>query len=576
MPQTPRVAPTPRVTATPTEAELDVALGTLRDRAAVWASSPVGEKIRHLHALLAGTLRVSARQVRAACEAKGLAVGTPAEGEEWFAGVLPQVRTLRRLIRTAEEIRDRGTVHVPASRLRARPGGRTAVVVLPEERHDRLLFAGFRAEVWMRPGVAAANVADGAGGALARPPEESGVALVLGAGNVAAIAPLDVVHELFARGRTVLLKLNPVNDYLQPFLDATFATLIDAGFVRITTGGADVGAYLCEHPDVDEIHVTGSAATHDAIVWGGGDEGAARRARGEPRLRKLVTSELGNVSPVIVVPGRWSAADLRFHAANVATQLTQNGGFNCNAAKVLVTHCDWPQRTAFLDALRDVLRALPPRRAYYPGARERWQRFVDGHDGAEVLGPVTKGCLPPALLVDQDAEDADVLAFREESFCCVAAETSLPGRDAAEFLRHAVGFANDRLYGTLNACVIVDPRTVRSLGAALRDAVADLRYGTVAVNHWPAIAFALGGTTWGAYPGHTLADIGSGIGSVHGAWLLADTERSVVHGPFRVRPTPPWFVTHRRAHEVARRLVRHQAAPSLLRLPAIAWHALRG
>ena len=561
---------------TPTEEQLDGAVRDLRGHADAWAALPVAQKVQHLRTLLARTAAVAPRQVRAACEAKGLLLGTTAEGEEWLAGVLPQVRTLRILLRTAEVIRDHGNVRIPEARFRDRPGGRLAVEVLPDGVQDRALFPGFRAEVWLPPGVTRDVARERAGGALAHPPTGGRVAVVLGAGNVAAIAPLDVVHELFVEGQTVLLKLNPVNDYLQPFLEEAFAALIDEGFVRITHGGADVGAYLCKHPAVDEIHITGSETTHDAIVWGAGDEAAERRQRSEPRLSKRITSELGNVSPVIVVPGRWSNADLRFHAENVATQMTQNGGFNCNAAKVLVTHRDWPQRSAFLDALRSVLRSLPPRRAYYPGAHERWRRFVEGHANAEVLGAVTDESLPPALLLDQPPDDDRVFAFREESFCCIAAETALPGSDAAEFLRNAVTFANDRLHGTLNACVIVRPDTQRALGPALETAIADLRYGTVAINHWPAIAFALGGTTWGAFPGHTLADVGSGIGWVHGAWLLDAPERSVVRGPFRVWPKPPWFVTHRNAHEVARRLVAHQAAPTFLRLPGIAWHAMRG
>ena len=41
-----------------------------------------------------------------------------------------------------------------------------------------------------------------------------GVALVLGAGNVNSIPPLDALYRLIARGQVVLLKMNPVNDYL--------------------------------------------------------------------------------------------------------------------------------------------------------------------------------------------------------------------------------------------------------------------------------------------------------------------------------------------------------------------------
>ncbi len=44
------------------------------------------------------------------------------------------------------------------------------------------------------------------------------LALVLGAGNVASIAPLDVLHKLFIENQVCLLKLNPVNDYLHDLL----------------------------------------------------------------------------------------------------------------------------------------------------------------------------------------------------------------------------------------------------------------------------------------------------------------------------------------------------------------------
>ena len=47
-----------------------------------------------------------------------------------------------------------------------------------------------------------------------------------------------------------------------------FQPLVDAGFVEIVYGGGDVGKFLCQHPTVASVHLTGSAATFDAIVWG--------------------------------------------------------------------------------------------------------------------------------------------------------------------------------------------------------------------------------------------------------------------------------------------------------------------
>ena len=45
--------------------------------------------------------------------------------------------------------------------------------------------------------------------------------------------------------------------------------LIEPGYLRIVYGGGAEGAYLVNHATVEEIHITGSDKTHDAIVFGG-------------------------------------------------------------------------------------------------------------------------------------------------------------------------------------------------------------------------------------------------------------------------------------------------------------------
>ncbi|MGA9679954.1 MAG: aldehyde dehydrogenase family protein, partial [Mycobacterium sp.] len=106
--------------------------------------------------------------------------------------------------------------------------------------------------------------------------------------------------------------------------------------LRFLYGGADAGAYLAHHRKVDAIHMTGSAATYDAIVWGTDDRAAARRADNTPLLDKPISAELGGVSPFIVVPGDWTDADVRFQAEHIATTKLTNCGHNCNATQVLV------------------------------------------------------------------------------------------------------------------------------------------------------------------------------------------------------------------------------------------------
>ncbi|MEE8583705.1 MAG: aldehyde dehydrogenase, partial [Acidobacteriota bacterium] len=145
------------------------------------------------------------------------------------------------------------------------------------------------------------------------------------------------------------------------------------------------------------------------------------------------------------------------------------------------------------------------------------------------------------------------------------AETALDAPSAGHFLDAAVDFVNERLWGTLSAALIVHPRSLRDpvTAQAVERALDRLRYGTVALNHWPALGYGLASTSWGAYPGHSCSDIQSGIGVVHNTCMLSQIEKTVLRGPFRVRPTPPWFVTHPNPTPLARRLTAFEATPGL-------------
>ena len=65
------------------------------------------------------------------------------------------------------------------------------------------------------------------------PPEQGAVALVLGAGNIAAIPVLDMLHKLFLEGQVCILKMNPVNDYLGPIFEDLFADFVAEGLSLI-------------------------------------------------------------------------------------------------------------------------------------------------------------------------------------------------------------------------------------------------------------------------------------------------------------------------------------------------------
>lgn len=117
-----------------------------------------------------------------------------------------------------------------------------------------------------------------------------------------------------------------------------------------------------------------------------------------------------------------------------------------------------------------------------------------------------------------------------------------------------------------------DPR----IAAAVEKAIEDLRYGSVVINHWSALSYGFVSTTWGAYPGHTKEDIGSGIGVVHNTYMFDKPQKSVIRGPFTVTPKPAWFANNRTAHELGRKLTEFNAAPTPRGLLSLLWSAVRG
>jgi hypothetical protein len=535
------------------------------------------EKIDLLRALRKSFAAVADEWVAACLRAEGLPPDDPRAGEEWVAGPYFVLRNLRLLQSSLTSLSLHGAPRIPGP-VRRLADGRAAARVFPCDLYDSLLYAGVTAEVWMQPGVTPEDVAATQAVAYKEELPRGKVALVLSAGNVSSIGPMDALYELFVDNQVVVFKTHRVNDYLGPLLERGLRPLIEAGFLRVVYGGVEEGRYLCDHPAVDTIHVTGSDKTYEAIVFGGGAEGARRKAEGRPRLGKEVTAELGNVSPVVVVPGVWSDAEIAYQAENVATMLANNAGFNCNAARVLVLHREWRQRERFLAAVRSVLRQVPPRRAYYPGAAERFASFLGAYPEAEQIGRAGEGELPWALAADLDPEAGDELAFTTESFCSFFGAVALTAPSAEEFVARAVDFCNERLWGTLNVTLLVDPRSAADPGldAAVERAIADLRYGTVSVNHWAAIGYGVVVTPWGAFPGHPPEDIQSGVGVVHNTLMFSRAEKAVMRAPFRVRPKPPWFALHATANRLFRRLTYFEADPAPWKLPSIFALALQG
>lgn len=524
-----------------------------------------------------GYVTVAERSVHAACIAKGLPLGTPAEGEEWALGPWCVVRHLRLVRESLAALARSG--NTPIGEVGRTGDGRLAVRVFPANRIDGLLFRGVRVDVHLQAGMTEEAMHASRARFYKSPDHDGRVVLVLGAGNVNAIISMDVITKLFNEGKVCVVKMHPVNAYLGPYLEEAYAEAIAQDFLAVTYGGADEGAYLVQHPGVDEIHITGSDKTFDLLVWGPpGPERARRIAENRPLLEKPITAELGNVSPVIVVPGPYRETELQFQAEAVAGAVANNASFNCNAARMLVTPRGWRQREALLAGIGRALTRAPGRKAYYPGARDRWRAVTEGRSDMRTIGAQTADTLPWTLVPDLDPDDREERAYRSEAFCPVLFETQTAGADPLEFLDQAVAFANERLWGTLSATLVVHPKLLRDprVNEAVERAIARLRYGAVGVNAFPGLVFAFGSPPWGAHPSSTPADIQSGCGWVHNTPMLQGIEKAVLHHPLTTTPKPPYFPGHRSAHVLVRRLTSLEETASWMKLPGVMSAALRG
>lgn len=553
-------------------ADLDRAVGELQDHARTFARLSPKAKAELVRSCIPRVVAVSAAWSARGLEAKGL---PSTSAEEWLAGPLPTVRHLRLLAMSLDAIAASGRPAL-GTRSRRRADGRLEVDLLPASGLDRVLYRGTTAYALLQEGVdREAALALQAPFYADREPE-GGVCLILGAGNASSIPAMDVFSKLFNEGQVCLLKINPVNEWVGPFLEHALAPLVDAGFLRVVYGGADVGRHLVEHPGIDAIHLTGSARTHDALVWGPpGPEQDRRRAANDPLLRVPITSELGNVTPVCVVPHHYRPADLAYQARYLATMVANNASFNCISAKMLVTATGWAQREEFLDLVTGFLARIPARRAYYPGAGERYASLTEGR-AVQTVGTAGAGELPWGIVRDLDATDTGDPLFATEPFCSLLSQTSVGSADPVDFLEAATAFANDTLWGTLSAAIVLPPDLERdpAVQQALDRAIVDLRYGNVAINHWPALNYALVSLPWGGHPSANLQDVQSGTGWVHNTCMLGGVDKAVLRGGIRVRPTPPWFADHPTAGRAGACLVAIEAEPSWTKLPGVLRHLL--
>jgi phenylacetaldehyde dehydrogenase len=287
-------------------------------------------------------------------------------------------------------------------------------------------------------------------------------------GVVAAIVPWNSPLVLtamklapaLAAGCTIVLK--PAEDTSLTALrlgELMMEAGLPAGVLNIVTGlGAETGAALASHPDVDKIAFTGSTATGRAVL------DAAKTKF------KRVTLELGGKSPSIILPD----ADLDLAIPGVANAIFFNAGQVCIAGSRLYAH-----RSIFDKVVEGVARyaeglqlghGLDPATQMGPvvsrkqadrvagfvaGARKDGATVVTGGDQAGEAGTF----VTPAVVTNVRP---DMEIVREEVFGPVL--VAQPFDDVDE----VVAAANDSQYGLAAGVWTESLSTAHRLSSAIR------------------------------------------------------------------------------------------------------------
>ena len=435
--------------------------------------------------------------------------------------------------------------------------------VFPTKNIEKLLFPFLEGEIRFGKNLNFNQINEYRGFANRFNNNKPKITLILGAGNVSSIPVLDALFHMIAHKSVIYIKLNPVNDYLLPIFTQVFEPFISRGFMIITEGDMEASKYLTEHEGFQQIHLTGSNYTYENIVYGRTLSDKERSLKTLPKInKKPITTELGNVTPIIVHPGNWSRAEIRHQAKKIVTAKLNNSGFNCIAAQVIILPKNWKHTDKLKRDIKYYLKKVGDTTSYYPGASENLNDLVQTENYDQINN---LSCSTPFLVSDLDLEKEYA---NKEVWSTALYFQELPYSTYENFCSNAVDYVNNHLWGNLGVTVLIKNHKKKTNQGILNTYIEELKYGTVAINEWSALGFVIPTLPWGGYPGNKDNDIQSGQGYVHNALLFESPQKGIVYSRFRLSPLidPPWFVTNRKAHRIFKHLTYYQATKSKINL----------
>ena len=487
---------------------------------------------------------------------------TPAEGEEWLGGPFASVLATQYYIKslTNDDDLDEGNFN----------NSENSYKVFPNNFIERITFPFINAKVYFNKSMSFEDI-NKFRGFSKRYDIEPSITLVLGAGNFSSIPYLDVLYHLITRRSVILLKLNPVNDYLKPVFEKVFKNFIERGYIIVTNGNINESKYMATHPGINHIHLTGSDKTYEDIVYGRELTGNERSIKTVPKVNsKPITSELGNVTPIIIHPGKWSTSDIKYQARKIVTGKLNNNGFNCIAAQVVVLPDGWGHTDTLIKYVKYYMNKAKDRKAYYPDSIERLTKLEKDKSYERVN---SLSCTTPHLTREIKAYNKYEL---DEVWSSTIYFRKIAYSNAEDYVKKSIDYCNNELWGNLGVSVIIKDHNNKFNKHITNSYIENLKYGTIAINEWAAIGYIIPQLPWGGFPGNKDNDIQSGQSVVHNSMLFESPLKGIVETKFRISRLidPPWFITNRKSRRLFMNLTYFQINNTKINLIKLIFSAL--
>ncbi len=545
-----------------TKLEIDRNINSLRVNSKEFSSIDNSKLISMLEECILNIKEVAYYWATVSSDNKGVS-GTIAEGEEWLGGPFATVFGLQYYIDSLKNI------NKPLDSQLFNKETNT-YKVFPNNFLEKIFFPFISAEIKFNKNIKYKELNEYRGFAM-RYKHDPSITLILGAGNVSCIPLLDAIFHLVAKRSVVYIKLNPVNEYLLPVYEKVFKNFISLGYMVITKGSLEESKYMSSHNGIDHIHLTGSDETYENIVYGKKLTDEEKKLKSLNKINnKSFSSELGNVTPIIIHPGKWTNNELKFQARKIVTAKLNNGGFNCISAQIVILPDSWKHTDKLIKYVKYYMNKIDDRLSYYPNSIDNLNK-LEKDKNYERLN--SESCATPHLSREIKAyskyETSEIwgtsIYFKKIKY-----------NNENDYVKSVISYCNETLWGNLGATVLFKNYRSKKNKSFIKLYVNNLKYGTVAINEWSAIGFIIPTLPWGGYPGNKDNDIQSGKDFVHNSLFFESPQNGIVYSKFRMSRIidPLWFVTNRKGKKVFKNLTYFQIDKSFINFIKLGLSAL--